>query len=472
MGKPRFAVYQLHRECVDANQPVQPDLSNLAACVEDARLGALEGDSGPEDEADYHQLRDRLEAARDSLPPLYREAVYDPFVRKLDELGESGFQDILMRDPSREGIALLLFDIAHAILQNGEGYEKLATDAFQEVVSDLYDGFLSAEDRWGVQPPDKSGIPPLVKWGRPDYGPYTWTIGATSVFGLQTAIVNLPPANVKRGLLAWAALGHETTGHDILHADSGLIDELGRAVRTALAEQKVGDGLPHYWAMRIDETASDVLGVLNMGPAAGIGLIGYFRGLRAAYSGSPTLSNYGPEEDSHPADILRGYLAASTVRQLQFDGAEQWAALIEAETDKDLTEIRLGRRVVNAEEAKRSADIVASVLVHGKWRSLEDHSLGEIQNWQNRDEQIVQELRSLLASRAPLSSEHASGYYAAHVVAAAVVEAVSRDADISGIFSSMLAMLKEMHDTNPSWGPLYVVHPGNLLPHVSFSKIG
>ena len=34
-------------------------------------------------------------------------------------------------------------DLAHAILQNGEGYHARATDAFQEVVSDSYDGFLA-----------------------------------------------------------------------------------------------------------------------------------------------------------------------------------------------------------------------------------------------------------------------------------------------------------------------------------------
>jgi len=36
-------------------------------------------------------------------------------------------------------------DIAHAILQNGEGYLMRELDAFQEVISDLYDGFLSNE---------------------------------------------------------------------------------------------------------------------------------------------------------------------------------------------------------------------------------------------------------------------------------------------------------------------------------------
>lgn len=472
MSKPRFAAFRPHVEHAEKKVGAQPDLSNLEFCVEDAKMAALEKSSGPDDPTDYHLLRDRLEAAKTKLPPLYREAVYQPFVRKLDELGEPGFHQILEMDPSREGMALMMLDIAQTILQNGEGYDVRATDAFQEVVSDLYDGFLSEEDRWGVKPPDKSGIPPLVKWGNPQYGPYTWTVEATSAFGLQTGVVNLPPANAKQGLLAWAALGHETTGHDVLHADSGLLQELGAIVRTALQEQNTGSDLPHYWSSRIDETASDVLGILNMGPAAGIGLIGYFRGLRAAYEGTPALSNYGPENAPHPADILRGYLAASTVRLLDFDGADLWAARIEEEVNKDLTRIRLGRREVSPEEARRSADIVASALVQCKLQRLENHALGEIQNWSNKDEAIVQQLRRLLRSRTQLSFDHSSGYYAAHVVAAAVVEAVSSDAEIGAIFESMLILLKAMHNANPSWGPLFVVHPGNLLPHSSFSRIG
>lgn len=87
--------------------------------------------------------------------------------------------------------------------------------------------------------PDKGALAPLVKWGNPDFGPYTWPVDATSTFGVQAAIVNLPPAHAEKGILAWAALSHETAGHDILHADSGLAAELARAVRRDLREQKL-----------------------------------------------------------------------------------------------------------------------------------------------------------------------------------------------------------------------------------------
>ena len=250
----------------------KPDISNLKNCVQDVIKSVLENDLGPNDPINYSQLRNRLEASENKLPSLYREKFFRPYVNILNELGETGFTDILIRDPRREREAGLMLDIAHAILQNGEGYNEIATDSFQEVCSDLYDGFLSAEDRMGIEPPDRGVISPLVKWGRPNDGPYTYTVVATSIFGCEAAVVNVPPSHARSGLLSWAALGHETAGHDILHADTGLHQELSNAVLTALENQGLKDGLPEYWSLRIDETASDVCGILNMGPAAGIGV--------------------------------------------------------------------------------------------------------------------------------------------------------------------------------------------------------
>ncbi|EOP29563.1 MULTISPECIES: hypothetical protein [Bacillus cereus group] len=83
--------------------------------------------------------------------------------------------------------------------------------------------------------------------------------------GLEVAIVSIPPVNAKKGLLAWSCIGHEVGGHDILNADIGLLAELAESVRTDLNEQNLGQVLSNYWASRIDETASDVLGVLNLG---------------------------------------------------------------------------------------------------------------------------------------------------------------------------------------------------------------
>lgn len=165
-------------------------------------------------------------------------------------------------------------------------------------------------------------FPPLVKWGSVAEGPYTWPVTATASCGVTAPIVSLPAPNARAGLLAWAALAHETAGHDVLEADTGLRAELSRAVREALLAAKLGSALAGYWADRLDEAAADVLGILNMGPAAGVGLIGYFRALNAAWRGRAQLRNVGSADDPHPADIVRGWLAAETVRLLSFKEAK------------------------------------------------------------------------------------------------------------------------------------------------------
>jgi len=440
-----------------------PDLSNLRNCIEEARQAALDQDPGPPDPLQFNPLRGRLQSARAKMPPIYLDAVFNPYVRTLDDLGESQFNEILLADPSHEREAGLMLDIAQAILQRGEAFEPKAEPAFQEVVADLYDGFLSAEDRRGVLPPDNETIAPLIKFGNPDFGPYTWPVDATKIFGLKTAIVNLPPSNAHHGLLAWPALGHETGGHDILHADNGLLDQVSSAVRNALSADAPTRNLAAYWADRIDETASDVLGILNMGPSPAIGLIGYFRALNAAFTGSSKLRNVGPAHDPHPADIVRGFLAAATVRQLEFSDAASWAAAIEEETQRDVTNIRLAGKAVDPKVAKRSAEIVSQVIVCQPLNSIEQHSFGEIQNWRDEDEEIVAQLRATLTTANPLAPELTTGVFAAHLVAAATTAALAKDADVSLLFARMLDLLKIMNDKNPSFGPLRVRHPGNLV---------
>lgn len=348
----------------------------------------------------------------------------------------------------------------------------------REVISDLYDGFLSNEDRQNVKLPDLCVIAPLVKWGRPNFGPYTWTADDTISMNVHTAIVSMPPANASKGLLAWGALGHETAGHGILHADEGLHDELKDAVREALLKEEINPILPDQWADRLDESASDVLGILNMGPAVGISLIGYFRAINASMGGPMKLWNTSLDiyYDNHPADILRGYLAASAIGRLGFDGASEWSEAIEAEVNKDLGEIRLNvvpkyngtldlnsGTIISPADARKSADVVAETIMNSKLFSLEGHALTEIQNWRNIDEEIVTILRSALKSTDPEAEALEKGFYAAHVVCAAIRNAMVTGSDIQMIFNNMITLLKAMHDENPMWGPTYVEHPGDMV---------
>jgi len=446
-----------------------PDLSGLQACIDDVKAASLDSDSGPPEPTGFPSLMQRLETSRALLSKVFQISTADPFISSLNGIGETGYVQTLAADPTREGTAGLLLDIAQAILQKGEGYSPDATDAFLEVVADLYDGFLSAEDRSGIKMPERVIVPPMVKWGNPDFGPYTWPFDATNHFGVKNAVVSMPPSNTRSGLMAWSALGHETCGHDVLHANAGLQGEIARLVRAALAKEPPLDDkhthLSSYWATRIDETSSDVMGILNMGPAAAIGLVAYFRGLSAGAGSPAKLRRDGAADDPHPADSLRGYLAAATLRLLSFSDREGWAKAIEAQTDHDVgagNSVRVAGNKITQEQAKISARIVAETIAAAPTHILNHHSLLDIQDWRDSDEQIVVALRTALLSGNNPSAAFQPGVYATHVVAAATTAALAGAAAPALLFRRMIQMLKALSTRNPTWGPLAIVHRGSI----------
>jgi len=71
-----------------------------------------------------------------------------------------------------------------------------------------------------------------------------------------------------------------------------------------------------------------------------------------------------------------------------------------------------------------------------------------------------------------MPTRYPADVYAAHVVAAAVYAALRKGAGVSRLFGRMLTALKAMHDTNPAWGPLFVVHRGDVQPHLALDRVG
>lgn len=444
------------------------DISNLNRCVDDVKLAIAHQDQSVNFfTQDYQQLMSTLNSIeiKDAFPPVYQSSMFDPFVSYLERLGDWGFSSIFSypgNDPQQGFFQQIIPDVAEAFLQATDIQIRKATNAFQELVSDLYDGFLSEESRTSnqtgrpIKPPDRGILAPLVKWGNPDAGPYTWPADATSALNLKAAIVSLPPAHIGGGLLAWATIPHETGGHDLLHADNGLLEELGNKAYAGVIAQFPGDAfLANYWKLCIDETASDVVGLLNAGPAAGISLVGYFRGLLGS-----GLRNTGslPPADTHPVDILRGFIAAHVVENLSFSGAKEWGSAIRQEVKKDLQTIYLVDSQkglyykIPQQKAIRSAEIVADIIMNSSLTSLEGHSLREIQDWTDDDQRISDELGSLLKSGRPLPSTYQnSGYFATHVLSGAVQEALKSGADVGMIFNRMVDFLDVMHQYNQTW---------------------
>lgn len=436
---------------------------------EDALFAIRSRDKGQPELFDHPSIVNALEQAATAFPPTYERAMRQPLLDTFRSLGPRGWANVLDSDPNRQRAARLGLDLVQAIVQRADPDVETATLALQEVINDLYDGYLSAADRAGVKAPDHSVLAPLVKWGQPRGGPYIWPAPAAAGYGCGTGVVSMPPAFATGGLAAWSALGHEGAGHAILHADEGLHDELARKVHdkiwqsrdAALRDEGTRRALAVYWSRKIDETASDVLGILNMGPAAAVGLLAYFRALRP--NGRLLPHDTG---SPHPTDIARGYLAAAAVGHCAFDHRNAWRQLLTDEVNRDVPPEGLWLDNVNypADVVRVSAGLAALAIMNDRVRALEDHSITEIQNWTNEDNRIVQLLctQVFMSGRALPQAMH-SGVYAAHGVAAAILVSLL-DGRISTHQARMIEMLGTMHRSNVAWTGLAFSHAGGMLP--------
>jgi len=300
-----------------------------------------------------------------------------------------------------------------------------------------------------------------VKWGDPENGPYTITAEQLiKILHVNCAIVSLPPDLSVANSLAWTTLGHECGGHDVLHADEGLLDELKSAVGKVLKSNKFPTNIIRYWQFVIDELASDVCGALHFGPAAGIGQIIYFR-----YLFNGPLRNIVSTDDPHPIDVLRGYATAAVIREvLQYDKQDQeaWATIVESETDKDLKQrggqVALYDRKtkqyvkLDLQKMKDSARLTALTIAQAKMQTLEQQSLSSIKNWTSEDQDTLKGFLYNLSNNTDIPVVD-GGFKAAHVIAAASLFVVSKAGagKLDTSFNWMIRQLDKMHDSNPMW---------------------
>lgn len=430
---------------------------------------------GPDEIFRYDDVIAVFEAAHSVFPEGYRDAFCTPLLDTFERLGPDGWFDVLRRDPELRGVGLMGLDLIQGAAQRVIADEGDALMALQEVVSDLYDGFLSDADRGSVKPPEFGVLPPVVKWGRPGFGPYIWPAASTVNYRCATGLVNMPPAFASGGLAAWAALGHEGA-HEILHANEGLLEELAEIVREkiensssqAFADDAEKADLGAYWAARIDESASDVMGVVNMGPAACLGLIAYFRALPLASGHAPVLASSGSPDGPHPAPLARCYLMAETIGACSFDDRAEWrrALIEEGDADAPGPQVDLGGLIVSLEAIKMSARIAARAILTAETEALEDHALCEIQDWRQSDQDIVETLTEhAVIGGAPVSNAAVNGIYAAHAVAAAIMASL-KTGDVQAAQSRMIEIVTEMHAFNPAWSDLAGDHLGDFHgPH-------
>jgi hypothetical protein len=291
------------------------------------------------------------------------------------------------------------------------------------VVSNFYRSFLDASRRAVASfPPLVEQLPPLAMFQHDGgMGPFTLPVDAIGrLFGGSVGVVSLPSTYRAHPLL-WASLAHETGGHDVLHADAGLLPELRESVRTffgggripSSGQITVNQFLGLLWSHWIDEAASDVYGVMNIGPEFGLNLVAFFAALgeRIQPTGTPSLRTFsGPDQqsgvlDPHPTDIVRPYLikgATEALLGLSADRRNQYAqdlVTLAQLTGGDAGTVRIQGIIptgpgvglpfnarVPMELMQTAAQRVGSLIAGGTFAALGGNSIQALETWDDTDE--------------------------------------------------------------------------------------
>jgi hypothetical protein len=246
-------------------------------------------------------------------------------------------------------------------------------------------------------------------------------------------------------------IGHEVAGHDVLLANRGLVNELERRIAVALQAAGLHQAVP-YWRARLDEAASDVLGVLNLGPSMSVGLLVFLRGYRGATKGVPRLLGDLPGGDRYPADLIRGVVVRATTARLRCRSAARWGELVDAEVSADLRADADPAFLSRWAWLARSAAIVVQVIAGARLDALGGRSFEELQNWTDRDEELAQALAAAMTRNDAPETLLGPDHYAAHAIAGATyLSLASADLDPGTIQAAMLRLLAAMHRSNPRW---------------------
>lgn len=369
--------------------------------------------------------------------------------------------------------------IAGAIYQHGPDWPLAAElRRFTAVISDLFRTFLAAEARAGTGLPLREQLPPLAVYSHDGSdGPITIAVDLIDkVLGGKVGVVGLPATFAAHPVL-WAALAHETGGHDVTHADPGLLDQLAVGLPAALAGCAPAGALDPaalaaLWAYWIDEASADVYGLLNVGPAFAENLALFL----AAMNGGPRPvlrmeSRADPADpaamlDPHPADILRLHLLLGAVDSLQSLAAPARAAytmriLALAEAFADGPDVTIAGTVTTPDGQMRKLDAtvplaqmlaaaraVGAYIATARLPALAGHGIQDIVTWDDADEATVQSLRAAFTA----DQDFTKGGDDAHFLAAATLALIDDPTRYPAVTTRLNAALDASFRADPIWG--------------------
>lgn len=398
------------------------------------------------------KLRRLALQGKKQVPRNSQKAYFEAFINNLPKLSE---ELVIINDSIRYFFMTILANAAIQLAPENPA----ARDAcrLRAVISDIYDSYLYTARRNDlVGPPTAKALPPLGSFIAPhpmfEAPPAPWmlTVDQIAQFTDQArnrftvGAVGLPSGYTNHPIL-WGVLAHEIGGHDVLHADANLVDQLKEGIHQLFSEQ-----YPQYfsalWSHWCEEAAAEVCGVLNIGPSFGISSVIYhaiIEPLRARTKirwsrdlsirihrdrnmgqDRPTLEckilknpYRGPQEpDSHPVatvipDLIIG--AIKGLRSLSKEPKTRYISQIEdlavgCQQDRPTIMVESGTRVpgfdadlpetINADQLRASAREVGLLITRLQLKALNNMSLEEIETWDDKDECAAQQVAIRLAN--------------------------------------------------------------------------
>ena len=428
----------------------------------------LDGDGPPELPADPEQA---VKDAAKLLPLAFRTAYVDPLVAQLDSAA--------VQDPTT------LETLAGAVYDHNPTFgvsDQL--QRFLAVVSDFYRSFLSARRRAMADFPIlEASLPPVATFkNKADFGPFTITAeGVQQLIGAPIGVVSLPSAYRDNPVL-WAALAHETGGHDVIHADLALEPELAADVRSLFG---VGDIQPGQdlstkqlqgllWSFWIDETAADIYGLLNIGPQFAVSLAALLTSLGGNVPQVRTSTGTNPDTgllDEHPTDILRIHVAIGVVQSLRglsvttrqgyINDLKALATLCAG----GATQVQLqGQLPISSDPASPAIPIdqslplallqdgaisVGALIANTKPQALGGHNIQELETWDDLDEAAAQRIAAAFLAGTAVDDLGDD----AQLLAGALIALTSDPDEYDQVTGLLNKALTVSFRRDPIWGP-------------------
>jgi hypothetical protein len=389
------------------------------------------------------RLKQEVEAAGAYLPIAYQEAFIAPLLTHINHLVRS--------DDNVESMHNMVEALAGAVVQHRPGHPvRQPLRQFLAVVSNLHRSFLSADKRISAGVPLASpALPPLVCFhADADFGPAVFASPMTKLLCDSDVAVVVMPSTYGRAPLAWLALAHEACGHGVLQADVNLLPDLVAGVRSLFGGGPLPAGatptheqaLGLLWSYWVEETASDVYGLLNIGPAFALNLAAFLAGRRMGQQIKPFLevrSGIDPsvDLDVHPTDLFRLHVAIGVIENLvglsvrriteyvkiireiaNVCGTNAWkldgpnskvvirgrnVATARKVVIRGRVEIERDRWVplelaLEIDEAAESARRVGAYIASTRLGALGNRTIQDLETWDDSDEEIALAIRATL----------------------------------------------------------------------------